>query len=169
MRRHHLAMRRAGLPPGRTVTRWAVVLCGVWPGLLQAQNLDNRKALSTLAPDPLQALHLSNYLIGIVSVFAVLAVASWLLRRYQPRVGRGLIRIESCLSLGGKEKLMVVQVQGRRLLLGVSSAGINLLRDLESAGDGAGTVNEAEVHSGVPGQVRAGNWLQQTLKSVVGS
>lgn len=159
-------MRARGSATGlrRMFPRISALLALIGPALLQAQTQDSRKALTTLGPEPLNSLQLSNYLLGIVIVFAMLALASWLLRRYQPQVGRGLIRIQSCLSLGGKEKLMVVEVQGRRLLIGVSSAGISLLQDLR---DGAGDAAEAGTEASPP--VPPGSWLQQTLKSVMGS
>ena len=162
--------------PGRATLKTASGLVGllsvIWPGLVQAQaqNLEGRKPFSGLAPDPLQSLHLSNYLIGIVIVFATLAVASWLLRRYQPQAGRGLIKVQACLSLGGKERLMVVEVQGRRLLIGVSSAGISQLQVLDS-GSGETPHEHSGEPSTPPGSVYAGagGWLQKTLKSGLGT
>jgi len=124
------------------------------------------KALPGLAPDPLQALQLSNYLIAIVLVFAVLALASWLLRRYTPGTGSGPIRIEACRSLGGKDRLMIVAVQQRRLLIGVGAAGIALLQDLNSEETRRDTAEEASA-TGAP--VATQSWLQQALSSVVRS
>ena len=141
----------------------------LWPALISAQDTPVRKPFPGLVPDPLQSLHISNYLIGIVVVFVTLAVASWLLRRYQPRIGHGQIRVQACLSLGGKERLMLVEVQERRLLIGVCPAGINLLQDLnadvrnDQSQQDEITPIEAPVHRA------AGSWLQQTLKSVTGS
>ncbi len=141
----------------------AAVLLMIWPTLLNAQESSVRKPYPGLNSDPLQALQVSNYLIGIVVVFVALGVASWLLRRYQPKAGRGQIRIQAYLSLGGKEKLMLVEVETRRLLIGVSPAGINLIQDLSNDDAQQSTEQFSETsQSNTP----SNSWLQQTLKTV---
>ncbi len=154
-------------PAGGAALAWGGLLASVWPGLIQAQARDPeaRKAFSGLAPDPLQSLQASNYILGIVIVFATLAVASWLLRRYQPQAGRGLIKIQASLSLGGKDRLMVVEVQGRRLLLGVGSAGIRQLQVLDSGPDSLPD-RPGDTHSPQPGSPHTGtgSWLRKVLK-----
>ena len=141
------------------------VLLFIWPTLLNAQEAAARKPYPGLNSDPLQSLQLSNYLIGIVAVFVTLGIVSWLVRRYQPKIGRGQIRVEAYLSLGGKEKLMLVEVEARRLLIGVSPAGISLLQDLSNATQEA-TEQLAETP---PVDTPSNSWLQQTLKSVTRS
>jgi len=151
---------------------WVALLASVWPGLIQAQarDLEGRKAFSCLAPDPLQSLQAGNYIIGIVIVFATLAVASWLLRRYQPQAGRGLLKIHASLSLGGKERLMVIEVQGRRLLIGVGSAGIRQLQALD-CGPEVSPQKHSDARSTDSGaaDTGTGSWLQKALKSGLGT
>lgn len=71
--------------------------------------------------------------IGIV--LALLAVAAWLLKRgaFGALGGKakGLIRIEATVPLGERRSLMVVAVEGRRLLLGLTPAQISLVTELE--------------------------------------
>ena len=143
----------------RVLATFAILL---WSTLLNAQESAVRKPYPGLNSDPLQSLQLSNYLIGIVVVFVTLGVASWLLRRYQPKVGRGQIRVQACLSLGGKDKLMLVEVEARRMLIGVSPAGINLIQDLSSDAQ-----QPSEQFSEIPEtNAPINSWLRQTLKSV---
>ena len=134
----------------------------IWPTLLNAQEPVVRTPYPGLNSDPLQSLQLSNYLIGIVAVFVTLGVVSWLLRRYQPKVGRGQIRVQAYLSLGGKEKLMLVEVEERRLLIAVSPAGINLIQDLSSDSQQPSEQLSETPETNAP----INSWLQQTLKSV---
>ena len=141
---------------------FAMLLLVIWPTLLNAQKSGVRKPYPGLNSDPLQSLQLSNYLIGIVAVFVTLGVVSWLLRRYQPKVGRGQIRVQAYLSLGGKEKLMLVEVEERRLLIAVSPAGINLIQDLSSDSQQPSEQLSETPETNAP----INSWLQQTLKSV---
>jgi flagellar biosynthetic protein FliO len=71
--------------------------------------------------------------VGIV--LALLAVAAWLLKRgafgSAGKRARGLIRIEATVPLGERRSLMVVAVEGRRLLLGLTAAQVSLVTELE--------------------------------------
>jgi len=141
-------------------------LLSMGPTVVQAQSRQVNNALQGLAPSPLASLHLGNYFLGIVIVFSILAFSSWYLRRYRTGRGRGPVRICSCLPLGGKERIMVIEVQQQHLLIGVSAAGINLLQVLDgSEQDG----KSALLADNTTTNGRAGNWLQQTLKSAVDS
>jgi flagellar biosynthetic protein FliO len=71
--------------------------------------------------------------VGIV--LALLAVAAWLLRRgtfgLAGKRTRSLMRIEATVPLGERRSLMVVAVEGRRLLLGLTPAQISFVTELE--------------------------------------
>jgi len=71
---------------------------------------------------------------ALVFVLAVFLILVWLLKRFQPGVSGSsgaAIRIVATLALGTRERLLLVDVQGQQLLLGVSPAGISLLQVLE--------------------------------------
>ena len=80
----------------------------------------------------LPAGYASEYLLGVTCVLLALGVMAWLARRMQGMggAGRGSLRVESSLPLGGKERLLVVQVEGERLLLGVGAGGVRHLAHL---------------------------------------
>lgn len=44
--------------------------------------------------------------------------------------GGGLVKVCYALSVGTKEKLMVVEVDGKNLLIGVTAGNISLLKEL---------------------------------------
>ena len=75
-----------------------------------------------------------EYLLGVVLVMVALGVFAVLLRRLQGRVGGGQegLRMRASLPLGGKERLVVVQVQDETLLLGVSPGCVQLVSKLAS-------------------------------------
>lgn len=64
-------------------------------------------------------------------VFLIIA-AGWLSKRLNIRGmhGQKLMKVASVLPLGQKEKLVIVDVEGSRLLLGVTQNGINLIEHL---------------------------------------
>lgn len=64
-------------------------------------------------------------------VGGLLAAAVWALGRFnaQRRGTSGLV-VESALPLGDKRSLVVVAVEGRRLLLGVSPGSVSLVSEL---------------------------------------
>jgi flagellar protein FliO/FliZ len=75
---------------------------------------------------------------ALVIVGALLAATVWVLARVSAaRRGRQVMSVESALSLGDKRSLVVVTVEGRRLLLGLSPGSVSLVTELQTAFDGA--------------------------------
>lgn len=75
----------------------------------------------------------ATMLVGLLGVLALIFGLLWLSKRFQwhvPGVGQA-IRMQSVLSVGQKEKLMVVEIEGSRLLLGVTAHSINVLKTLD--------------------------------------
>ena len=67
------------------------------------------------------------------SVLALLAVCAWVLKRHGCRArAAGSMHVETALSLGERRSLVIVTVEGRRLLLGTAP-------QLRVARDGAGS------------------------------
>jgi flagellar protein FliO/FliZ len=85
------------------------------------------------------ALLTPRALVTTLVVVGVLAVAAWALRQ---RVGAGRgrhqrVAIETAVSLGERRSLVIVSVEGRRLLIGVAPGHIGLVTELGTAGDGS--------------------------------
>jgi len=64
-------------------------------------------------------------------VLGLLAGLAWLLRRNAAarRAGKGM-GVESALSLGERRSLVVVTIEGRRLLLGLAPNAVSLVTEL---------------------------------------
>ncbi|MDA8114151.1 MAG: flagellar biosynthetic protein FliO [Acidithiobacillus sp.] len=72
---------------------------------------------------------------ALVLVLLIFFGVVWLLKRLQPGLVGGQVggmRVVSSLSLGTRERLLLVQVGEQQLLLGVTPAGITLLHTLET-------------------------------------
>ena len=69
---------------------------------------------------------------ALAVVLALLGGLAWLLRRttVARRTGRGL-GVESAVSLGERRSLVIVTVEGRRLLLGLAPNNVTLVTELQ--------------------------------------
>jgi flagellar protein FliO/FliZ len=77
---------------------------------------------------------LARSLFAIFVVFGLLALFAWLAKRGTfggfARQGRGLVKVEGAVPLGERRSLVVVSVEGRRLLLGLTPAQVSLVTEL---------------------------------------
>ena len=74
-------------------------------------------------------------LVAVLLVMAVMAAAVWVFRRGMPRwTGAGQtspVQIQTAVSLGDRRSLVLVSVEGRRLLLGVTPSQVTLVTSLQ--------------------------------------
>lgn len=72
---------------------------------------------------------------GLIVVLALIVGLSWLARRFNlAGVGAASsMKITAALSVGAKEKILVLEVENQRLLVGVTAQQISLLRVLGDA------------------------------------
>ena len=77
-------------------------------------------------------------ILGVQSLFAVVAVLglvaamAWAVRRgaFASLRNRGLVSIETAVPLGERRSLVIVSVEGRRLLLGLTPGQISMVTEL---------------------------------------
>lgn len=76
-------------------------------------------------------------LLAVVVVFGLLGLCVWLVRRggldRLGRKGPRAVNVETAVPLGDRRQLVVVNVEGRRLLLGLTSVQVSLLAELTPA------------------------------------
>ncbi|MCB1748003.1 MAG: flagellar biosynthetic protein FliO [Gammaproteobacteria bacterium] len=93
-------------------------------------------ALPAHAADGLAAGQAMQVFAGLAVVLALIAAASWGARRLQglrPQ-GRGRIRVLEGLSLGAREKLLLVEVDERRVLIGICPGRMQALASFDGVG-----------------------------------
>ena len=81
--------------------------------------------------------------VSLIFVIAFIPACLWLMKRFQfaqMKLGQSDIKIVNVQSLGAKEKLMLVEVEGERLLIGVTAHSINHLRSFPQKGKSFATV-----------------------------
>jgi len=87
--------------------------------------------MNTASPN----VDITGMLLAMLVIICLIFVFAWLLKRISGSVGfnNKLIKVQSVSSLGVKEKLVVVEVNGQYLLLGVTPHQISLLKELDEA------------------------------------
>lgn len=78
---------------------------------------------------PSQAGNLMQVLLGLVAVLALMAIAAWLLRRFNVSKGLGgtNIRVVGGVSVGNRERVVVVEVADQWIVVGVAPGNVNAL------------------------------------------
>jgi flagellar biosynthetic protein FliO len=73
--------------------------------------------------------NLLQTLLALILVLAVLGALAWFLKRYGPKVGGGNanLRVVGSLNLGGRERIVVVEVGNEWIVVGASPGRINAL------------------------------------------
>ena len=95
------------------------------------------------APAPIQGWSdgpgVVRTLLSLVVVLGLMAGCLWLVRRgglhAGLRKGPRLVTVETAVGLGDRRQLVVVTVEGRRLLLGVTPMHVNLVTELSAVPD----------------------------------
>jgi len=102
--------------------------------------------MNAVGPDV--ALPLWRMLSALAVVLAVLGALAWVMRRgVHARRKTGALGVESALALGDRRSLVILSVEGRRLLLGLSPGQISMVAELQPRA----TFDEALARAGGPG------------------
>jgi flagellar biosynthetic protein FliO len=101
-------------------------------------------------------------LFALVAVLAVLAALAWFLKRYGPKAGGGSadLRIVGSLNLGGRERLLVVEVGSQWIVVGASPGRVNALATMPKQ---EGMAPTAALAAHGPAANSFADWLKQTI------
>jgi len=117
-------------PLRRALSFAVVALVGfVWAATASAAASVPQRAPTS----PLNAGRLLEMVLGLGVVLALIVLAAWLVRRVlrlQPSMN-GQMQILGALSLGTRERVVLLQIGGRQLLLGVAPGRIQTLHLLD--------------------------------------
>jgi flagellar protein FliO/FliZ len=99
---------------------------------------------------------------ALCAVLALLAVLAWFMKRYGPKAqaGSAHVKLVGALNLGGRERIMVVEVGDQWIVVGASPGRVNALATMPrqvSADAGAA------LHPHQPSAASFGEWLKQTI------
>lgn len=114
---------------GRRAVPWVTLSLGIVPG---------RAAEGPAAAPAVSGVEvLGQVTLSLILVVVLLLALAWALRRLnrlQPQ-GAASLRLLGGLSLGARERILLVQAEDKRLLVGVSPGGLRTLLVLDDGAD----------------------------------
>jgi flagellar protein FliO/FliZ len=110
----------------------------------------------------LAAGNLLQTIFALCLVLALLAVLAWFMKRYGPKAAAGPahLRIVGALNLGGRERIMVVEVGDQWIVVGAAPGRVNALATMARQ---AGAEADAALHPQLPPAGSFSDWLKQTI------
>lgn len=83
--------------------------------------------------DPLSASSIINMIMGLGLVLIIIFLMAWLVRKMggMQLTGSQKMRLLGGISLGAREKVVLIQVENKRLVLGVAQGHVSALHVLE--------------------------------------
>jgi flagellar protein FliO/FliZ len=84
----------------------------------------------------------ATVLISLVLILGGFALVAWLARRYLPGLGgtQGAVKVVGATMVGPRERVVVIEVEDARLVLGVGGGQVRLLHTLPRAATGENRV-----------------------------
>ena len=130
------------------------------PAAVPAGPPANPARLPQAAPGPSTGSLLQT-IFALVLVLALLAALAWAAKRYGPRVAGNSanLRMIGALNIGGRERIMVIEVGDQWIVVGASPGRVNALATMPK-GDAA---SSATLAAHTPSASNFADWLKQTI------
>ncbi len=108
------------------VAKWIVALTLGLPSVVMA-------ATNASAQVPSASGSIFKMLFGLALVLAVMAAIAWALKRMMPGIHgqQSVIKMVGGVSVGTRERVVVLEVAGRWLVVGVAAGQVSAIADLE--------------------------------------
>ncbi|WP_215409965.1 flagellar biosynthetic protein FliO [Janthinobacterium sp. JC611] len=115
----------------------------------------------TMAPTS-SAGSLLQTIFALVFVLALLIGLAWFMKRYGPKVmgGNNKMRVVSSLNLGGRERIVLVEVADQWIVVGASPGRINALATMPRQ---EGELPQLATAQNGPAAANFSEWLKQTI------
>lgn len=123
---------------------------------------DTVPAAPGYTPGP-SAGSLMQTIFALTLVLGLLFGLAWIMKRFGPRMqtGAGGLRIVGALNLGGRERIMVVEIGDQWIVVGASPGRVNALATMPKQ---AGAPLEARLDGHGPSASSFSEWLKQTIE-----
>ena len=137
----------------------------------KATNQSPNAALSK-SPNSRQVLAPSHVIgqvvIGLLVVTTLIFVLAWFAKRlgYANFQGGAHIKVVASMPLGGREKAVLIEVQGEKILLGVAPGRVNYLQSIMQPEGSPVAVNDEQVSTFKP-ELKKGQEFARYLKSIL--
>ncbi|MDB5747729.1 MAG: fliO, partial [Massilia sp.] len=101
-------------------------------------------------------------ILALALVLALLAALAWAMKRYGPKMSGNSanLRMVGALNIGGRERIMVVEVGDQWIVVGASPGRVNALATMPR---GEATPSTATLAGHTPSAATFADWLKQTI------
>jgi flagellar protein FliO/FliZ len=117
------------------LTTMKMLLLTLWllPASLFAQQSSTAKNV-TASIDPMSSSYLLKLTGGLILVVAVIFVLAWLVKKMNltPQSQTGLIKVVAGLNLGARERVVLLEVGGEQILVGICPGRMDKLHTLSA-------------------------------------
>jgi flagellar biosynthetic protein FliO len=129
-------------------------------GVPNAGPIPNTAPVTMPAASPTGSL--LQTLFALIVVLGVLGALAWFLKRYGPRAGgaNANVKIVGSLNLGGRERLLVVEIGNQWIVVGASPGRVNGLATMPKQ---EGVDSTATLATPGPSANNFADWLRQTI------
>ena len=113
--------------------------------------------------DPVSSEKIGTLFIGLIGILSLILLLAWVSRKlkWSGMTAGNAIKIVTFLNVGPKEKLIIVDIDDQRLLLGVTQNSISLVKELTADSDTPNGVTEAKKDSQID------NSFSKTIQSLL--
>ncbi|WP_417583416.1 flagellar biosynthetic protein FliO [Nitrincola sp.] len=112
--------------------RFALCLLLASPGAIAEIERQPASAFAYSGGDPMSIASVLQLVLGLVLVLGTIFLIAWLLRKVTLLPGQHRkLRVVAALSLGNRERAVLVQVGDQQLLLGVAQGQVSLLKSFD--------------------------------------
>jgi len=131
--------------------RYVALIAGAWLGFCTS-------ASAAVQPGAASAGSLFQVLLGLVLVLGLMAALAWVLKRFGAArsAGGAAIRVVGGVSVGGRERVLIIEAADQWIVVGVAPGRVNALATLPR-----------QENSALPAAPAAKNfpaWLKQTME-----
>lgn len=109
--------------------------------------------------------NLMQVLLGLTAVLALMAGAAWLLKRFGVAgvAGNNVARVVGGVSVGNRERVVVVEIGDQWIVVGVAPGRVNALSTMARQETPAALTASAASARGTPTAPNFASWLKQTI------
>jgi len=122
-----------------SVTTMKTLLLTLWllPASLFAQQSSNIAKTATATIEPLSSTYLLKLTGGLVLVVTIIFLLAWFVKKMNlsPQSQTGLIKVVAGLNLGARERVVLLEVGGEQILVGLCPGRMDKLHTLTTPVD----------------------------------
>jgi flagellar protein FliO/FliZ len=157
----------ASLHPGPRLAVFTLLTC--WLAGFSLSAIAIVPTVATATPEPARSVGMAGMLqagLGLIVVLALIFLCGWVARRFglQQTSGNRLLKVISSVMVGTRERVVVVEIAGQWLVLGVAAGQVCALHSMPAASPPeASAMPAGNASARLPG---AGSFSQNMVESL---